>query len=120
MKKIVTGLLAGILLLSIATTALAAGRGQSQGDNYVDRNGDGICDYACGTCNYVDEDKDGVCDYRNTTPVIGNCGQGFVDENEDGVCDNYESPAPQRNGCGRGQGKGRGQGGRGCHGGWRQ
>lgn len=45
-KKAWFFVLAGVLALSLgATAAMAAGRGQAaQGQNYVDANGDGVCD----------------------------------------------------------------------------
>ncbi len=66
--------------------------------NYVDKDGDGICDY------FVDANKDGVCDHCTWTTGRGmGCGRFFVDEDGDGVCDNYPN---------RGMGMGRGRRGR--------
>ena len=66
--------------------------------NFVDANGDGICDNCKqGLCdNFVDANKDGICD---NCPHIQNqhngAGQGngascgnFTDADGDGVCDN--------------------------------
>ena len=57
------------------------------GVNFVDADGDGVCDNrGDGACaGFVDSDGDGVCDnYAN-----GACaGAGFVDADGDGVCDN--------------------------------
>ncbi|WP_308753772.1 hypothetical protein [uncultured Anaerotruncus sp.] len=113
MKKTLTGLLAMVLLLSITTTAaFAAGRGQ--GRNYVDADGDGICDRADGICNFVDADGDGVCDYRTDGTGTTYSQKFFIDADNDGVCDNYASKTPPRDGTGRGWGQGRGcRGGRG-------
>lgn len=83
----------------------AAGRGSST--NFVDENGDGICDLyqgggkgfgrqtgnkgQNGLHNFVDADGDGVCDNAGNT---GNRGTGrgsrinFVDNDGDGICDN--------------------------------
>lgn len=47
---------------------------------YVDTDGDGVCDNR--GVNFVDADGDGVCDNRGT-------GAGFVDTDGDGVCDKY-------------------------------
>ena len=126
MKKILLGMMAAILVLTMAAGALAeeagCGRGCMRGGSgvrrYVDADGDGVCDYCgrggrgsdvdaegdggCDHCGqdgcgyYVDADGDGVCDY---------CGQGgryYVDADGDGVCDNYNGGA--RGGAGRGRG----------------
>lgn len=94
MKKVMTGILAAALVLTVGTTsAFAVGRRA----NYVDANGDGVCDnYGTGRGQgmyYVDANGDGVCDNYGTGR-----GQGmyYVDANGDGVCDNY--------GMGRGAG----------------
>ncbi len=110
MKKAFTGFLAAALILTIGTTAFAAGprRGRNsitKNNNssnsvktvcvHTDTNKDGICDncelqiknWANGTgCGmyYADEDGDGVCDNYGT-----NCGMYYADEDGDGVCDNY-------------------------------
>ena len=85
MKRVLTGVVATALVLSVGvTTVFAAGRGL--GRNYVDANKDGLCDhYVAGVCPFRDADGDGVCD---------NCtggGRYYVDANGDGVCDNYGS-----------------------------
>ncbi len=88
MKKVFAGLLAAVMVFSVGTTSVsAAGRGM--GRNYVDVDGDGVCDN-WGVCGYVDEDGDGICD--NCSVAHGNCPGGnggyFVDEDGDGICDN--------------------------------
>ncbi len=63
-----------------ATCPAGVGCGAGCGNqaNFVDANGDGVCD------NFIDEDGDGICDTR------ANRGQGrFVDADGDGVCDNF-------------------------------
>ena len=102
MKKMVMGAIRAALVLSMAVTgAFAAGYDNGRGRNFVDANGDGVCDnYGTGTGRgqyFVDANGDGVCDNYGT-----GCGRGqyFVDANGDGVCDNYGT------GCGRGQGRG--------------
>ena len=98
MKKMVIGTISAALVLSMAVTgAFAAGHGNGHGRNFVDANGDGVCDnYGTGRGQYfVDADGDGVCDNYGTGR-----GQYFVDADGDGVCDNYGT------GCGHGQGHG--------------
>ena len=84
MKKMVMGTISAALVLSMAVTgAFAAGYGKGRGRNFVDANGDGVCDnYGTGT----------------------GCGRGqyFVDADGDGVCDNYGTGAGA--GCGQGRG----------------
>ena len=44
-KRILTGTLTAVMVLSVcATSALAAGPGRGRGWNYVDADGDGVCD----------------------------------------------------------------------------
>ena len=83
MKKIrIAALSAAVVLTLGITTAFAAG-----GRNYVDANGDGVCDNHGANCLYVDADGDGVCDNYGT----GLGGGG---------------PPPARGGGGRGGGGG--------------
>lgn len=84
MSRILTGLLAAVMVVSIEATALAAGpvsgwRGGHGGGHHGGGCGGG----------YVDVDQDGVCDNRVSYQGIcpGCPGGGFVDEDGDGVCD---------------------------------
>ena len=79
-RSILVVLLAAALTIGNAVPAAAApcGRGNGRcGQNYVDADGDGICD------NFVDVDGDGIND---NCPGYGN-GQG----RGNGVCDNYKT-----------------------------
>ena len=75
-----------VLGFSSASMSWMNGRhGGGGGYNFVDQDGDGICDnYNNGSCpGYRDQDGDGVCDnYSN-----GTC-PGYRDEDGDGICDN--------------------------------
>lgn len=78
----------------------------------------GLCaNGACGT-NFVDADGDGVCDNYGTNCPNPNGGGNFVDADGDGVCDNYGT---YRQGAGNGANGGAGYGGqrgagmRGCY-----
>ena len=63
MKKILMGTAIAALVLTVGgTDAFAAG-----GRNYVDANGDGICDNRGNYCRFADTDGDGVCDYHGTS-----------------------------------------------------
>ncbi len=63
MKKILMGTAIAALVLTVGGTgAFAAG-----GRNYVDANGDGICDNRGNYCRFVDTGGDGVCDYHGTS-----------------------------------------------------
>ena len=67
MKKILIGTAIAALVLMVGVTgAFAAG-----GRNYVDANGDGICDNRGNYCRFVDTDGDGVCDYHGTSCRYG-------------------------------------------------
>lgn len=61
LKKTCIILLAGLLALGAAPSALAAHHGTRQ-SCYTDTNKDGYCDYHRKNCHYTDEDQDGVCD----------------------------------------------------------
>jgi len=107
MKKVFAGLLAAAMVFS-ATTTMVSAAGRGMGRNYVDADGDGICDN-WGTCGYVDEDGDGICDncgVAHGNYLAGN-GRYFIDADGDGVCDNYAAGCLKR-------GRGRGRGNSGC------
>ena len=73
MKRTLIGILAGIVVLSLGTAgALAAGPGCER--NFVDVNGDGICDDAGTFCRYVDSDGDGICDHAHSHGMGHGCG----------------------------------------------
>ena len=60
MKKIIAGILAAALVLSVGiVSAFAAG--PDTGRNFVDADNDGVCDLMGSNCAYVDADGDGVC-----------------------------------------------------------
>ena len=60
--------------------------------------------------NYVDSDGDGVCDnYGLQGTGAGPNAENFVDNDSDGTCDNYETRTPLQDGSGR-QGGQRGAG----------
>lgn len=69
------------------------------GGQFIDENGDGICDIAqdtemfrnlgIGPC--VDENEDSICDCFQTRDAYKRMGmKNFVDVDGDGLCDNYE------------------------------
>jgi len=103
MKKLITGIAAMALTLSLcSTSALAAGHGR----HCIDANKDGICDYYHTSCQYVDKDNDGICD----TCGKNVCGNGYVDADGDGICDHYTTGTSKKNvkvqrGCHGGSGK---------------
>lgn len=77
MKRVLTGIVATALVLSLGvTSAFAAGWGH--GLNYVDADGDGVCDNCTGGGRYfVDADGDGVCDnYAGGGRGAGRGGRG--------------------------------------------
>ena len=67
--------------------------------NFIDANGDGLCDA------FVDDDGNGVCDGHGRCQGQGR-GTRFVDADGDGVCDGRS----MRRGNGRQAHGGRGQG----------
>jgi hypothetical protein len=101
-----------------------------QGPNFIDENGNGVCDLAgtgggygpngfqyggCGG-NFIDENGDGICDLAGTGQGFGPygdtyrvCGENFIDEDGDGLCDlmgTGQGSGPQGR-MGNGQGRGR-------------
>lgn len=91
MRSAFLSILATVITLSFGATSA----GPWSGWNYVDTDGDGVCDYAGSMCAYVDEDGDGLCDVCDTYRWCGahwrgagrGCGRNYVDEDGDGVCD---------------------------------
>lgn len=126
MKKIITILLAVLLVTGICITAAAVGRRNfTDADNngicdnkttttvtcpqndknghctniYMDADNDGICDNKKNNNgSFVDTDNDGICDNKNE-----NCNNNFTDTDKDGVCDNRSKNTVRRsNGKGAG------------------
>ena len=77
-KSVIIGvLIVGLIAISIGL--VSAQHGQSKGcvsANFVDENGDGVCDNPDRQKNFVDEDSDGVCD---------NIGENGRDHDGDGI-----------------------------------
>ena len=124
MKKTIVITLSVIAILLLGTSLAmayespeeyvpAAAPQEVQGPNFIDGDGDGICDLA-GTGLAGTGQGFGPNGFQN-----GTCGENFVDENGDGVCDlASEGLAGTGQGLGRqgrmgnglGQGQGLGQG----------
>lgn len=96
MKRILLGVLAAGIVLSIgATTVFASGMHNGQGNAFCLS---GVCQTS--SCsNYVDADGDGLCD--NCDGSHGACPTGsctnYVDADGDGLCDNHSA---NHDGCG--------------------
>ena len=115
MGKVALRVLAMMMVLSLgAATAFAASPGS--GGNYVDADGDGICDYAGSVCSFADADGDGLCDSCGTAHLRGmagaGCGGNLVDADGDGICDNLTDTDGDGvcDNSARGHGRGRGNG----------
>lgn len=80
MKKFVTILTMALILSVFSTTVIAAAPGN--GKNYVDADGDGVCD------NYG-SNRNG-CGKRSGYGKRSGCGKGYIDADGDGVCDNIK------------------------------
>ncbi len=99
MKKILAILISGAMLPILAVSA-SAHCGHHSGRNarqyycqmdYIDENGDGICDNCSLRCKFTDADGDGICDNCKFTDTNGDgiCDYcKFTDVNSDGICDN--------------------------------
>jgi hypothetical protein len=120
--------LLGISVFAFGAVSFAAAQDEapvtppvSQGPNFVDEDGDGVCDnMGKGLRNgkgkgFVDADGDGKCDNMGTGRGLkrGQAGDGtgsnFVDADGDGVCDNmgkgYLKNRGAKNSAGRGKAK---------------
>ena len=80
-----------VLVLGFSNASMSGMNGNQGGGggyNFVDEDGDGICDNYNngGRPGYSDEDGDGICDNCNN----GGC-PGYSDEDGDGICDNYNN-----------------------------
>lgn len=97
MRKVFSGILAAVIVLSAGTSAFAAGPGR--GRCFTDADRDGICDNAGSACVYADVDGDGLCDVCSLSHAGCLTGDGmvFVDADGDGICDGCGS----RGGWGR-------------------
>jgi hypothetical protein len=109
MKNIFVILAVVILAVSLNSDLFAQGgkkgNPNSPKTNWVDANGDGVCDNYTGSPkmnhgkvkpNFVDADGDGICD-NNTGTLKGNGRRlNFVDADGDGVCDNVGTAVPQQ------------------------
>lgn len=104
MKKIVVLVVALAMVLSLAAFAYGTddvvngrqfGYTNRMQHQFVDEDGDGVCDFAGLRGRFIDEDGDGICDNG-----------GFIDEDGDGICDNcINGGVPARNGSGRQYGR---------------
>lgn len=100
MKRMTTIIVFTVCVLAIGSWSYAQGKGNCQ-RAAASNSGQGI--------NYVDKDGDGICDNAGIRGAGNGRGQGhrfrsgkgpgnarqhgprYVDENGDGVCDNYET-----------------------------
>ena len=121
-KKIISAALTLALVLAVCITGAFAAHGGfwrgsgtclSGGQNFVDEDGDGVCDNwtGSGRCGngqgFIDQDGDGLCDNCGTQCVGG--GQNFIDQDGNGLCDNWASRPMDGTGLGAGRGH------HGCH-----
>ena len=90
MKKMIFAVMLSAALVTFGgISAIAAPSSCMKGCNrinFVDTNGDGICDNHETNCSigFVDENGDGICDHRTSQKC-----SNFVDSNGDGICDNH-------------------------------
>jgi len=85
---------------------------QTPGFNFIDSDGNGVCDNRTGrrgnNRNFVDGDGNGVCDNVNARGN-NNRGRNFIDKNNDDICDNFKN-GRQGYGFRKGKGQCRGNG----------
>lgn len=104
MKKLVTGIAAAALVLSMGGMTSNAAQANNA-HYYVDDNKDGICD-TCGiSCAFVDGNGDGICDnYSSHSSCIGSHGCGNANANGTTGSGGHHG---RNGGHGRGYGHGR-------------
>ena len=122
-RKFVPVIAAVALVLVLGTVAYAADApvtvGAGQCANFVDANGDGVCDNlgqnvpprdGTGSQYGADSSQNGA-GQGQTAVGTGVGGNGtFVDADDDGVCDNLGQNVPPRDGTGSQNGRTTGQG----------
>lgn len=99
MKKLLTNITVLALVFSIGSAdALAANANNTRGRNFIDADGDGICDYCDTYCEFVDADGDGICDNYGSGKCRTGRGRGrnFIDADGDGICDNAKKKTYSR------------------------
>lgn len=106
MKNLMIILATVLLTVSFNNEIFAqGGKDNAPKTNWIDLDGDGICDNYTGTpkmnkgtvkLNFIDADGDGVCDNNSSggsiigaAPVDPTSNPNFIDADGDGVCDNY-------------------------------
>lgn len=117
MKKMIFAVMLSAALVTFGgISAIAAPSSCMKGCNrinFVDTNGDGICDNHGTNCGigFIDENGDGICDHRTSQKC-----SNFVDNNGDGICDHRASAntTAKQNGVGR-RGCHNNMNGHGCH-----
>lgn len=111
-KKAAVGALTVVMVLSIGGISAFATENE-YGRNFVDVDGDGICDnrdverVSCKEYgrDFVDADEDGICDNCNVERVSHKeCGRNFEDVNGNDVCDKYDQRHETRHGIRHGRG----------------
>ena len=83
--KILAGTVIAAFTLSLGVISVFAT------ESIINTPNNNVVYHYCGEgCQFIDENGDGICDYYGTGGCYGvNQGQYYVDENGDGVCDNY-------------------------------
>ncbi len=101
-KSVIIGvLIVGLIAISIGLAS--AQYGQSKGyarADFIDADGDGVCDNSGCSFNYIDEDGDGICD---------NIGKNGRDDDGDGIPNGQDKDHSKklRDGSGHGHGRNR-------------
>ena len=83
--KILAGTVIAAFTLSLGVISVFAT------ESIINTPNNNVVYHYCGEgCQFIDENGDGICDYYGTDGCYGtHHGQYYVDENGDGVCDNY-------------------------------
>lgn len=103
MKKTWVGILTAAIVLSAGAAGVVTAA-PGYGANFVDIDGDGICDYAGNACRNIRANGQGGYGCRGAGQNRGGneskYGANFVDTNGNGICDHFEER--QENGQGNG------------------
>lgn len=101
-KSVIIGvLIVGLIVISmgLASAQYSQNKGYASAD-FVDADGDGVCDNFGNRANFVDENGDGICD---------NIGENGRDDDDDGIPNGQDSDHSKnlRDGSGHKHGHGR-------------
>ena len=95
MKKIVVGIMATALVLSVGPVSVFASC-SSHNRHHVEVEHKESCEHYNTSCQFVDADGDGICDDCGSHECRSKKCSDYVDADGDGVCDNHAAGKKHR------------------------